>query len=68
VEKEEVMFVVEGEERRLNEVMLVELSRVDALVICTGGKAQVGPGHPGPEEIEEAKQDTPKKNVAARTR
>lgn len=46
----------------------VELRRLDELKVCTGCKAQFGPGQRGPEEMEEAEHVTPRRRAEAKTK
>ncbi|HLZ11210.1 MAG TPA: hypothetical protein VKP58_01370 [Candidatus Acidoferrum sp.] len=45
--------------------VVVELSSVDELAVCTGAKTHFGPGQCAPGAIEEAKQVAPSKRVDA---
>ena len=62
VVSEEVRFVVAGD---ASEARFVELRRVDELTVCTGCNGHLWPGQPGPGEIDEAEQVTPKSSAAA---
>src|SRR5579859_5583630 len=65
-----VVVVVVGESRlaavlKVEVRLVVELSSVDELAVCTGAKTHFGPGQCAPGAIEEAKQVAPSKRVDA---